>query len=524
VELLSSSRDLANVALENSGMNVSDERTVSLWASIDVAPDATPLAQDETVDVVVIGSGIAGMSVAYELAVAGQKVAVLDRGKIGSGMTARTTAHLSSVCDDYFSNLEDLRGTKLARLYYQSHSAAIDRIEAVQDAEHIACNFRRLDGFLFPASEKHENVLERELDIGLKLGVRVEKTVGLPFAGFSAVPALRYSNQATFHPLKYLRGLAAGIQARAGKLYSETIAEKVEETDGGVRVATSSGVVVSAKWAVVATNSPINDQVALHTKQAPYRTYAMSFEVGRGVVPEGLYWDTEDPYHYVRIHPGEGESDFLIVGGEDHKTGAADNAEDRFRALTDWTKRLVPDVGVETHRWSGQVMESIDYAGFIGRNPGNDRVFVATGDSGEGITHGVVASLLISALIAKVSSPWQELYEPSRKTAAAIGDYLAENATAIKNFAKYLAPGEIGSIDELAPGKGAIVRDGLAKVAAFRDDDGTLYKRSASCTHMGCQVQWNSLERCWDCTCHGSHFAVDGTALNGPAVSPLADV
>jgi glycine/D-amino acid oxidase-like deaminating enzyme/nitrite reductase/ring-hydroxylating ferredoxin subunit len=505
-------------------MNVSDERTISLWASIDVAPDSTPLAQDVTVDVVVVGSGIAGMSIAYELAVAGQRVAVVDRGKIGSGMTARTTAHLSSVCDDYFSNLADLRGTDLARLYYQSHSAAIDRIEAIQDVEHIACDFRRLDGFLFPASGKQEADLDRELDIGLKLGVKVETTVGLPFAGFSDAPALRYSNQATFHPLKYLRGLASGISARAGRFFSETIAERVEETDGGVRIATSSGFAVSAKWAVVATNSPINDQVALHTKQAPYRTYAMSFEVGRGVVPDGLYWDTEDPYHYVRLQLGEGECDFLIVGGEDHKTGAADNSEDRFTALTTWTKRLVPGVGVETHRWSGQVMESIDYAGFIGLNPGNDRVFVVTGDSGEGITHGVVASLLISALIAKVSSPWQELYEPSRKTAAAIGDYLAENATAIKNFAEYLAPGEIDSIDKLAPGQGAILREGLSKVAAFRDEEGTLYKRSAACTHMGCQVQWNSLERCWDCTCHGSHFAVDGTALNGPAVSPLAKI
>lgn len=505
-------------------MNVSDERTVSLWASIKVAPDTTPLARDETVDVVVVGSGIAGMSIAYELAVAGHRVAVLDRGKIGSGMTARTTAHLSSVCDDYFSKLADLRGTELARLYYQSHSAAIDRIEAIQDVERIACDFRRLDGVLFVASGKPEADLDRELDIGMKLGVNVEKIVGLPFAGFADAPALRYANQATFHPLKYLRGLAAGISARAGLLFSDTVVEKIEETGDGVRVATSLGFVVSARWAVVATNSPINDRVALHTKQAPYRTYAMSFKVGRGVVPDGLYWDTEDPYHYVRIHPGEDENDFLIVGGEDHKTGAFDDAGDRFTALTAWTKRLVPDVGIETHRWSGQVMETIDHAGFIGRNPGNERVFVATGDSGEGITHGAVASLLIAELILKGNSPWQELYQPSRKTAAAFADYLAENATAIKNFAEYLTPGEIDSVDKLAPGEGAIVREGLAKVAAFRDEDGTLYKRSASCTHMGCQVHWNSLERCWDCTCHGSHFAVDGTALNGPAISPLAKI
>ncbi|GEC32271.1 Rieske Fe-S protein [Sinorhizobium fredii] len=167
-------------------------------------------------------------------------------------------------------------------------------------------------------------------------------------------------------------------------------------------------------------------------------------------------------------------------------------------------------------------METTDYVGFIGRNPGNERVFVVTGDSGEGMTHGVVAALLIRDVIVNGSSSWQELYEPSRKTTRAIGDYLRENATAIRNFAEYIAPGELDSVEKLGPGEGAIVREGLTKIAAFRDEDGTLYKRSASCTHIGCHVHWNSLERCWDCPCHGSHFAVDGTALNGPAVFPLA--
>ncbi|AGS22914.1 FAD-dependent oxidoreductase [Rhizobium etli] len=505
-------------------MNASDERTVSLWSDVDVAPDAVPLGRNEDFDAVVVGSGIAGMSIAYELAAAGQKVAVLDRGRIGGGMTARTTAHLASVCDDYFSELIGLRGEELARLYFQSHSAAIDRIEAIQTAERISCDFRRLDGFLFLASEKAAADLRRELEAGLKIGIAVEEVSGLPLARHADTPALRYPDQATFHPLKYLRGLATGIRARGGTLYSDTIVDKVEETDGGVRVGTNSGLTVTARWAIVATNSPINDRVALHTKQAPYRTYAMAFEIARGIVPDGLYWDTEDPYHYVRLHPGDDESDFLIVGGEDHKTGTADDADDRFAALTSWSRRLVPDLGAETHRWSGQVMETIDYAGFIGRNPGNERLFVVTGDSGEGMTHGVVASLLISEVILGGNSAWRELYEPSRKTVSAVGNYLAENATMIKNFAEYVAPGEIESVDRLRPGEGAIVREGMTKIAAFRGDDGTLYRRSATCTHVGCHVHWNSLERCWDCPCHGSHFAVDGTVLNAPAVSPLTEI
>ncbi|TIU08513.1 MAG: FAD-binding oxidoreductase, partial [Mesorhizobium sp.] len=201
-------------------MNVSDERTVALWAATEVAPDAVPLGQSEQVDVVVVGSGIAGLSVAYELAAAGQKVAVVDRGRIGSGMTARTTAHLSSVCDDYFSELIKLRGEDLARIFYQSQSAAIDRIQSIQETESIACDFRRLYGFLFPASGGRESDIERELDAALKIGVDVEKIRGVPFAGFSDTQALRYANQATFHPLKYLCGLAAGIRARGSALYA----------------------------------------------------------------------------------------------------------------------------------------------------------------------------------------------------------------------------------------------------------------------------------------------------------------
>jgi Rieske Fe-S protein len=185
---------------------------------------------------------------------------------------------------------------------------------------------------------------------------------------------------------------------------------------------------------------------------------------------------------------------------------------------------LLPRLGKETHRWSGQVMETIDFMSFTGRNPGNENVYVHTGDSGQGITHGVVASLILPQLITGGHSPFAEAYEPSRKTAKGIGKFISENLTAVKNFAEYVAPGELKSLDELKPGCGAIVRDGLSKIAAYRDEGGKLHLKSAACTHLGCHVHWNSLERCWDCPCHGSHFAVDGTALNGPAISALADV
>jgi hypothetical protein len=488
----------------------------------EVAPDSAPLRQDDTTDVVIIGGGIAGLSTAYELSQRGQDVVVIDRAAIGQGMTARTTAHLASVSDDSFEALIRLRGLEPAKTFYRSHATAIDRIEQIQAGEGIGCNFRRLDGCLFPAIGSDPSRLDAELDACRRVGIPVREKHGLPFKSQDKTRSLHFPDQATFHPLRYLRGLAQALTARKARLYANSAVETVEEADDQVTVRTLDGHRVRAKAAVIATNSPISDRFALHTKEAPYRSYAMALTVPRGSLPDALYWDTLDPYHYVRLQPGPGNTDYVIVGGADHKTGECDDAWVRFEGLESWIRGLVPDIGRETHRWSGQVLEPIDYAAFIGRDPGSNNVYVATGDSGQGMTHGVIASLLICDLITKGTSPWQELYEPSRVPLAAAPNFVIENATALKNFAEYAAPGELDSIDDLAPGQGAIVRDGLTKIAAYRSENGVIERRSAACTHVGCHVHWNTLEVCWDCPCHGSHFAVDGTVLNAPAIHPLA--
>ena len=503
-------------------MNVGDERSRSVWMNVRVAPDAKPLDGDASADTVVVGSGIAGLSTAYELAARGQTVIVLDRGAIGSGMTARTTAHLTSLCDDSFDSLINKRGVDVAKQFYLSQASAIDRIEKVQANESIECDFRRLDGYLFPALGTDPSNLDSSLEATQKAGMPVEDTQGIPFKGLKDVRCLRYPDQGAFHPLKYLRGLAAVLKKRNMRLCSETIVEEVLEGDGGVTVKTQSGHRVRAGAAVIATNSPINDRLAIHSKQAPYRTYAMAFDLPQGSLPDGLYWDTLDNYHYVRLQPKDSKSDHLIVGGADHKSGEADDADVRFEALEAWMRNLLPTLGKETHRWSGQVLNPIDFTSFTGRNPGSSRVYVHTGDSGQGITHGVVGSLLLTGLIVDGQHPWTDIYDPARKPISAAGAFISENLTAVKNFAEYVAPGELKSVEELKPGCGAIVRHGLKKVAAYRDKSGSLHLHSAACTHLGCHVHWNSLEVCWDCPCHGSHFAVDGTALNGPAIAPLA--
>ena len=254
---------------------------------------------------------------------------------------------------------------------------------------------------------------------------------------------------------------------------------------------------------------------------APYRTYAMAFTLPSNSLPDALYWDMADPYHYVRLNPGPGTVDYLIAGGGDHKSGEADDGDVRFEAIEAWIRQLVPALGKEVTRWSGQVLDTIDYCGFIGINPGSKNIYVVTGDSGQGMTHGALAGILIRDLITTGTSPWRDVYEPIRKTASGAINYVKENFTAIKNFAEYLMPAEIDSTDDLEPGDGGVIRSGRQKVAASRDKDGKLNLVSAVCTHLGCHVHWNSTEQCWDCPCHGSQFAPDGAVLNGPAIAPL---
>lgn len=507
-------------------MNVGDERSRSCWMDQSPALAAAPLTQDADCDVVVIGSGIVGLSIAYELTRFGRSVIVIDRGKIGFGMTARTTAHLASALDDYYSELIEVRGQDEARLYHDSQVAAINRIEAIVAEEGIDCDFARVDGYLFPVEDAHKADLEKEYRCCLAIGVKVEWADRAPVPGIDTGMALRFPHQGRFHPTKYLAGLARAIQMRGGRLYADTAHVSDKEADGRVEITTENGPVIRAGAAVFATNSPTNDKVAIHPKQFPYRTYAIAGRVAKGSVPDALVWDTLEPYHYVRIQPlGEAE-DLLIVGGEDHKSGEASDMDERFARLEAWTRERYPSFTEAEYRWSGQVLEPIDYMPFSGRNPGNHNIYVHTGDSGQGITNAIAGSLTILPLILGEDSRYAPVLDPARKSGApsAIGAFVRGQAGAVKNMAEHLGPGELASLDDLKPGEGGILRKGLSKIAAYRDESGTVIQRSAVCTHLGCIVHWNGFEKCWDCPCHGSQFATDGQVLNGPAVKPLAEV
>ena len=324
-------------------------------------------------------------------------------------------------------------------------------------------------------------------------------------------------------PLRYCAGLVRAATARGARIFEASHANAVEAKDGRAFVHLAAGPAVRASHVVVATNTPFNDRFAIHTKQAAYRTYAIAAPIARESVPIALYWDTEDPYHYVRVHDGEGGGELLIIGGEDHKTGQVDDTEARFARLEAWAHERFPAMGAVTHHWSGQVMEPIDGIAFIGRNPLDEpNVYIATGDSGMGMTHGTIAGMLIRDLIRGRDNEWAALYDPSRKTLRAATEWLSENLNVARQITSLATPGEVSTVDEIPRGTGAVIRRGIAKVAVYRDHNGVLHQRSAICPHLGCVVAWNASEKSWDCPCHGSRFDALGRVVNGPSASDLS--
>ncbi len=499
--------------------------TASVWMKTAEIAARAALAHDLAADVCVVGAGIAGLTTAYLLTQEGRSVVVMDDGPIASGETSRTTAHLVNALDDRYFEIENMHGEQGARLAAESHSAAIDRIEAIVAKEKIECDFERLDGFLFVPPGESTDVLDKELAAAHRAGLTgVERVERAPLRGYDTGASLRFPRQGQFHPLKYMSGLAQAIEKKGGRIFNMTHAETFEDGDGApCRVTTTKGPVVSAGAIVVATNTPVNDWVAIHTKQAAYRTYVIGMSVPPGSVTKALYWDTPNPYHYVRLQ-NNGTEEVLIVGGEDHKTGQADDADERFERLEAWTRERFPTAHDVQFRWSGQVMEPIDGLAFIGRNPGDKNIYVVTGDSGNGMTHGTIAGILFTDLIMGRANEWETLYDPSRISVRAALAFAKESLNVVAQFGDYATAGDVDQSRELAPGMGAVIRHGLKKVTAYRDTEGALHQCSAICPHLGCIVHWNHIEKTWDCPCHGSRFDPFGKVVNGPANTDLGPV
>ncbi len=486
------------------------------------------ISNDVTTDVVIVGGGLAGLTVAYRLCKKGKKVVLLEDGFLGSGETGRTTAHITNAFDDRYSELQKMHGKEVAKLIADSHSAAIELVANIVHDEKIDCDFTRVNGYLFPHSSDTRQTVDDEYIATRESGLNTELLEEVAGIENQPGPFLQFPNQAQFHPLKYLRGLAEAIIKNGGEIYTESRANEITK-----EYVKAKGFKVKAEYVVVTTNTPVNDRVTMHTKQFPYRTYVIACEVPKGSVKPALWWDTGDhdskwitqPYHYIRTTPYTETNDLLVIGGGDHKTGQADAEdipeEERYYAIKAWAAKRFPMIGDIVFRWSGQVMEPVDSIGFIGKNPGEDKVLIVTGDSGNGMTHCTLAGFIIPDIIMGEPNPWIDLYDPSRLMFNAMGDYLSEAGNMTKQYFDLLTGGDIKSIDELKNGDGAIVRKGLKKFAVYRDDNGKVSAYSAICPHLGCVLQWNKDEKSFDCPCHGSRFTYEGKLINGPAVSDL---
>jgi glycine/D-amino acid oxidase-like deaminating enzyme len=485
-------------------------------------PEYAALADDTAAEICVIGAGIAGLTTAYLLLKEGRSVAVIDAFGVGAGETGRTTAHFMPPDERYFA-IEKRFGVQSAALVADSYREATDRVEAIVRQEHIDCGFVRLEGYLFSPGARWDDTLDKEFAIATRIGLPVTRAEQVPGMALASGPAIRFDGCAQFHPLRYLAGLAAAIEGMGGRIYGGTRATDIHGDQGRHVVITAQGS-IHAQSVVVATNTPFNDRVVMHTKQAGYSTYVVGLRVPKGAIPQVLMWDTGDPYYYVRLTAGERpDHDILVVGGQDHKTGQDGHPQHRHDAIEAWARARFPQAGEVAYRWSGEVMEPADGLPYLGHNPLDSQgVYVITGDSGNGMTHCTAGAILVTDLIQGRSNKWADLYAPSRKAFRGMGEFLTEQANTLSQYADWVRGGDVESVAEIAAGEGALVRDDGKLVAVYRARDGGLQAVSAACTHMGCAVHWNSAEKSWDCPCHGSRFSPSGEVLHGPAPRSLA--
>lgn len=495
----------------------------SLWQLAD-KPLYNAIHEDVKIQVCIVGAGITGLTTGYMLAKQGFKVLVVDRERLGLGETGLSSAHLSNALDEGYLQLRRLHGQKGARLAAESHTQAIEQIENIVFNEGIECEFQRVSGYLFLKPGAPVTQLIDELDAVHQAGLETVRLLSsAPTRLFETGPCLHYPAQAQMHPLKYLDGLAEAFIRNGGKIMTHTEVTEIKE-GLPAHLTTKQGFHIEADFVIVATDVPVNNRLRVLTKNPAYRSYVIGVQVPPELVGPELFWDTESPYHYLRFvkEPGT-DQNLLLVGGEDHRTGQDRDPEDHFSKLQRWVRnRLEIEAPIIT-RWSGQIMEPVDGLAYIGRNPGsNGNMFIATGDSGHGLTHGTIAGLILRDLIMDRPNPWATLYDPARLHWKSIGTLLKEAGQSTIPYGDWLADGDVETIDQIPRGEGAVVRSGTHRVAVHKNEAGGLQTCSAVCSHLGGIVRWNSAEKTWDCPCHGSRFSPDGEVLNGPAITGLA--
>lgn len=475
------------------------------------------LTSDLTVDVAIVGGGITGVTTAVLLKRAGLRVALLTNERLGSGTTGATTAHLVSIPDLDFRDLKDKFGLDKARLTIESLFSAIHNIQAFSKNLDERVQFERVPAYKYTEAPEDLDFLADEADIAHSLGMHCSLTqqTDLPYR---ALCALKVENQAMFHPLHYLRQLAAQIPGQGSYLFENSPIENIESgTNGSVY---ANGRRVQAHSIVIATHSPIGVYLSLHTRVAPYMSYVVAFESDPMEEP-ALYFDTSEPYFYLRPL-SSGQKNIWIVGGCDHKTGQVEDTASMFDSLEDYVRARFRNPRF-LNRWSNELFESVDGLPYIGKIPFTKNLYTGTGFAGVGMTFGTLTGMINTDLILNRKNDYADIYSPSRvKPIASAARFAHENANVFKWFVgDRLTPSDYRNLDEIGRGDGKLLTLGGKKYAIHRDDHGFLHVFSPVCTHMGGIVHWNAAERTWDCPLHGGRYRCTGEVFEGP---PLQDL
>jgi len=500
-------------------MSASARTRGSVWIETGPQPPAYPeLDDDVRADVAVLGGGIVGVTTALLLQEQGTDVVLLEAERLGGGVTGHTTAKVSSQHGLIYARLRSSFGADAARTYGAANEAALDWIARRVASDGIDCDFRRRPSYAYVSSASNRADVEDEAEAASEAGLPatlVEETP-LPYAVAGAV---RFENQAEFHPRSYVLALAERFEAAGGLIYEGSRAVEVDD-DSDCVVKTPGGR-VSADTVILATHFPFLDRSLAFARIHPQRSYALLCRIA-GTPPEGMFISGDAPTRTVRAVPVDGE-ELLLVGGEGHRPGTGGDTEERYRSLEAFAREHFDVTAVE-YRWSSQDNTTIDTLPYVGAlTPFSDRVLMATGFAKWGMTGGTAAALALADRLRGETSPWAQLVEPNRFNArASVGRLVKENApVGVRMIGDRVTKPGRRALEDLEPGEGDIVSHDGEKVAGYRDEDGTLHAVSSVCTHLGCQVNWNSAERSWDCPCHGSRFAPGGEVLHGPAVHRL---
>lgn len=495
-------------------------RAESYWMATTPESNYPPLSGDTRVDVAILGGGIVGITTAYLLKEAGVlSVAVIEADRIITGVTGHTTAKVTSQHSLIYDRLISKFGKQQAQQYAESNQAAIEKIASIVSSKDIACDFVRKPAYVYAGSEESVGNIQKEVDAAQSLGLPASFKADLPLS-FKTYGAVRFDNQAQFHPRKYLCALAREIEGDGCHIFEKTRALKIEGS-GPVTITTDKGTVKAHK-VIQATHFPIHDKPGmLFQRLYQSRSYVLGIRIEEPF-PQGMFISAEEPVRSLRSQPA-GEGELILVSGEGHRTGEG-NEIDHYRNLEKWVRSVYSVNSIDYH-WSTQDVITVDHIPYIGRLiSDNENLFIATGFRKWGITTGTVAATILTDMILGRSNPWEEVYNPSRfKPLESAKTFFSQVAEATKGLVGDRIIPAHEKASQILPGEGAIVKIEDEKVAAYRDEAGVLHTFDPSCRHMGCIVSWNNAERTWDCPCHGSRYNPMGGVIKSPAVYGLSE-